>query len=392
MSGISQRPPATAACHVVLDTRVVTDSGGGPDKTILNSPRYFIGSGYRMLCAYMHPPGDPGFEKLQARAKAAGTSLISVPDRGRWDWRVVTQMIDICRRERVKIWHGHDYKSNALGLLIRRFRPMRLVTTVHGWVQETDRTPLYYKIDKFCLPYYERVLCVSPDLCEACLVAGVAKDRCILVENGIDLAQYQRRRSIDDAKKELGIPPMRKVLGGVGRLAQEKGFDYLLRAARELLTAGLDVEVLIVGEGQERHSLEALAKELGISDRVRMAGYQADPIASYEAMDIFVLSSLREGLPNVLLEALAMKIPVVATRIAGVPRLIEDGENGLLVEPASAERLASAIERLLRDNALQRRFTDAGRRVVEARYSFAGRIKKIQAIYDTLLSRSESAL
>src|SRR5205807_10582326 len=97
----------------VLDTRVVTGAGGGPDKTILNSPRFLASAGYRMLCAYMHPPGDPGFEQLRAKAKFWQAPLLSVPDRGPLDWKVAVELLNICRRERVTIWHGHDYKSNA---------------------------------------------------------------------------------------------------------------------------------------------------------------------------------------------------------------------------------------------------------------------------------------
>ena len=117
---------------VVLETRVVNGTGGGPDKTILNTPRFLAGTGYPTLCAYMHPPGDPGFETLRKKAEQWQAPLFSIPDRGFWDWRVIGKLLEVCRRERVAIWHGHDYKSNALGLLLRRFWPMRLVTTVHG--------------------------------------------------------------------------------------------------------------------------------------------------------------------------------------------------------------------------------------------------------------------
>src|SRR5438067_1964725 len=146
---------------VVLETRVVAGSGGGPDKTILNSPRFLTAAGYRMLCAYMHPPGDPGFEQLRHRAAALDAPLLSVPDRGPWDCAVIGRLLHICRRERVSIWHGHDYMSNALGLLLRSFWPMRLVTTLHGWVKHTRRTPLYYRVDELCLPHYEAVISVS---------------------------------------------------------------------------------------------------------------------------------------------------------------------------------------------------------------------------------------
>ena len=102
---------------VVLDVRVVCGAGGGPDKTILNSPRFLEPDRYRNLCVYMHPPDDPGFEQLRDRARLWQAPLLPVPDRGPLDWRVLPRLPAICRRERVTIWHGHDYKSNLLGLV-----------------------------------------------------------------------------------------------------------------------------------------------------------------------------------------------------------------------------------------------------------------------------------
>src|SRR4029079_19578237 len=127
---------------------------------------------------------------IRASADRYRAPLISIPDRGPWDWRVVTELLALCRREKVSVWHGHAYKTNALGLLLKRFRPMRLVTTVHGWVQQTARTPLYYKIDRKCLPRYERVICVSDDLFEACVKDGVPAKNLVLIENAIDAEDY----------------------------------------------------------------------------------------------------------------------------------------------------------------------------------------------------------
>ncbi len=370
---------------VVLDTRVVQGSGGGPDKTILNSPRFLLPAGYRMLCAYMHPPNDPGFEQIRQKARRWKAPLMAVEDRGPWDWRVLSQFLQICRRERVAIWHGHDYKSNLLGLLLRPFWPMRLVTTVHGWVHETTRTSIYYGIDRLCLPRYEQVICVSQDLLEQCVAAKVQRSRCILIENGIDLEEFRRRQPVERAKKQLLLPHNRPMIGAAGRLSPEKGYDVLLRAVQMLLQKGVDAELAIVGEGDQRPELERLAAELGIKERVSFLGYQADPRDWYEAMDLFVLSSLREGLPNVVLEAMALEVPVVATRIAGVPNVISDGENGLLVEAGSAQRLADAVGRLLLSPELRARLGSAGRSTIESRYGFAARMQKIRALYDRML-------
>jgi glycosyltransferase involved in cell wall biosynthesis len=383
-------PKAKSVKPVVLDTRVVCGAGGGPDKTILNSPRFLSKAGYRMLCAYMHPPGDAGFEQLRRKAAAWQAPLLAVPDRGPWDWKVVAQLLAICRREKVSIWHGHDYKSNLLGLVVRRFWPMRLVTTVHGWVHQTRRTPLYYRIDRFCLPRYEKVLAVSQDLYDQCRDAGVPADQCLLIENGVDCSEFCRCQTTEQAKRSQGLVPGRFVLGAVGRLSAEKGFDLLIRASDQLLKNGFDLELLIIGEGDERQRLEAMIASLGRADRIRLLGYRADVRGLYEAMDIFALSSLREGLPNVVLEAMAMEVPVVATRVAGVPHLIADGDNGLLAEPCDLAGLTRALAHLLSDAGLRRRLSRAGRTTIETRYSFAGRMDRVRTVYEELLGRNQT--
>src|SRR5262249_28478527 len=151
--------------------------------------------------------------------------------------------------------HGHDYKTNLLGLLLRRFWPMRLLTTVHGWVHHTRRTPLYYAIDRRCLPRYERVLCVSDDLRRRCLACGVPPERCLLIENAIDTEEFRRRLTAREAKRDLGLSADGLLVGAVGRLSAEKGFDVLLRALARALAGGADLRLLLVGEGEERGRL-----------------------------------------------------------------------------------------------------------------------------------------
>jgi glycosyltransferase involved in cell wall biosynthesis len=333
----------------------------------------------------LHPPGDPGYEAIRSNAARYGAPLFSIPDRGPWDWRVVTELLALCRREKVTVWHGHDYKTNALGLLLKRFWRLRLVTTVHGWVKHTARTPFYYKIDRKCLPRYERVICVSDDLFERCREVGVPTKNLALVENGIDATDYRRTRTINEAKAALGFPKSRFLIGAVGRLSAEKGFDLLIRSVHDLVRQNEDVHLVIVGEGDARASLEGLVAELGLQDRVALPGWQTDVRCYFEAMDAFALSSLREGLPNVVLEAMALEVPVLATRVNGVPRLVQDGHNGQLVEPGNGSALTAGLLSLIRDAGLRDRFRAAGRLTVEGRYSFQARVEKIKQIYDEMM-------
>jgi len=371
---------------VVFDTRVVTGSGGGPDKTILNSPRFLTDLGYRMICGYLHPPGDKGYDSIVQKAARYQAPLVSIPDRGPWDWRVIRGLLKVCRDKNVAIWHGHDYKTNALGIILKQFWPMRLVTTLHGWVHHTPRTPLYYRIDKFCLPFYERVICVSEDLYEISLKSRVPKSRCVLLENAIDTAEYTRSKSIETAKTSLGFPTTELLLGAAGRLAPEKAFDALIRSVHSLQQRGIHFRLVVIGEGEDRTRLQALANELGVADRVHLPGWQADVRKYFEAMDVFALSSLREGLPNVLLEAMALEVPCVATRIAGIPKLIQSGNNGLLIEPGHQQELNQALELLLVNPELRAAFRRSGRQTIETRYSFPVRMQRLKQIYDELLA------
>jgi glycosyltransferase involved in cell wall biosynthesis len=255
-------------------------------------------------------------------------------------------------------------------------------------VKQTRRTPLYYRIDELCLPRYESVICVSEDLRDRCLAQGVSADRCRLVENAIDANEFIRRTDLNEAQRRASVPKGRLVIGAVGRLSAEKGFDLLIRAVQQLVLAGHDVEVWIIGEGDAGPHLRALAAELGLSDRVRLLGYMSDTRPLYEAMDVFALSSLREGLPNVVLEAMAMEVPVVATRVAGVPRLIRDGETGVLVDPGSVEALTSGLRRLLGDSHTRVQLAAAARQCIVEKFSFATRMQKVRAVYDGLLAQN----
>lgn len=370
----------------VMHLRTVVGTGGGPEKTILTTPRYL--QDYEVSLVYIRPRDDEEFN-IGERAAQSGTSLIDIPESGGMDPRTLFRLRKEIAKFRPDIIHAHDYKTNFLALLCRP-KSARLVTTVHGYVSRGGRLELYYKIDMFSLKRMDHIVTVSDDLQEQVTQMGIDSDTVTLVDNAIDMVEFSRKSAVEKAKRQLGFRSDRFLIGAVGRLAKEKGFDLLISAVERLIEGGLDVELTIIGEGDQREQLEAQIAASGHADRFHLLGYRSDTIALYEAMDLYVLSSLREGLPNVLLEAMAMEVPVVATKIAGVPKLIQDRENGLLVNSGSVDELEQAIKEILKNDSLREMLVGKARKTIETEFSFSVRMDKIRKIYDQVLAKSAS--
>ncbi|MEL6105520.1 MAG: glycosyltransferase family 4 protein [Planctomycetota bacterium] len=374
---------------MVLHTRVVAGKGGGPDKTILNSPRHLSPLGYRCGCVYLRHPDDSGFEVLRERAAARQAPIAAVDDFGFTDVGILKRLrrvVEEHQSDAPLIWHGHDYKTNLIGWMLRRHFPkMILVTTAHGWVHKTWKTPLYYAIDRWAMKRYQHVICVSRDLFEASRRLGLPEDRISLIDNAIALDDYEIALRKEEAKRELGLSADSKLVVAVGRLSDEKGFDVLIKSVEDLIQSGNDIQLAIAGEGAEREALERQMESSPFSERLHLLGFVKDPRVVYRAADCYALSSYREGLPNVVLEAMTMRVPVVCTRIAGMPDLVQDGENGLMVEPGNVNELASSIGRVLTDTELSARLAVSGRQTIESRFDFSQRMAKIASIYDRLI-------
>ena len=165
---------------VVLHARVNFGAGGGIDKTVLNSPRFLASAGYESHCVYLRDPKNQAFHEIEKRGEALCSNVIAIDDRGPLDISVIKNVLRVCKRTKTSIWHGHDYKTNVLGLILRKFHKMHLITTTHGWGDiGTKRLPLYYAIDRRCLRYYDHVIAVSSDLADICRSAGVPGEKTV---------------------------------------------------------------------------------------------------------------------------------------------------------------------------------------------------------------------
>lgn len=371
----------------VLHARIVTGTGGGPEKTILNSPRFLEGTRWREMALYLHAPDDPGIEILRERAKARRCPFHTIADKWPIDPRTLKKCADLCRELHVRIWHGHDYKSNLFGVLLRRRCKLKLVTTVHGWVKYTARTPLYFAIDRWALKRYEEVVCVSQDLFDECVKIGVPRERLTLIENAIDTEEFKRTRPSGASPLRANVPPGRLIVGAVGRLSEEKGFHLLIEAVERCIERGLDLELWIAGEGDQHARLSAQIAASKHASRLKLLGFRNDALALFGVMDVFALASLREGLPNVVLEAMAMEVPVLATRCGGMQAFAKDGEDALLVGVNSVDELERGLTQLATDAALRARLSLTARAKIEREYSFTRRMQRFAQLYARLLAR-----
>jgi glycosyltransferase involved in cell wall biosynthesis len=219
--------------------------------------------------------------------------------------------------------------------------------------------------------------------------AGVSPEKVVTVYNGLDAAEFagvdQERAAL--VRQGLAIPRGTPVVAAVGRLHPQKDFPTLLRAMARVHEAVPGARLLVVGDGMLRGDLEAQARSLELSSSVVFTGQRADVPELLNAVDLFALSSLWEGLPNVVLEAMAAGLPVVGTRVGGVPEVVVDGVTGILVPPRDPEALASGIAQLLSDSELSQRMGDAGRARVVEQYSVERMVRETEVLYEGLLAK-----
>ena len=370
----------------VLHTRVVAGCGGGPEKTILRCPKFADPDRYNITAAYIYPQGDPGMCVIRESAKQKKCPLYEIAEAHAFDFHAVDAMAELCRDLKIDIWHSHDYKTNVLGRLIRRKHPMKLVTTAHGFTRETWRTRLYYHIDNLAMLGYDQVITVSPPLVEHCARHGVNPDRLTYIPNAIDTTEYRRTQTPGLAKAELNLPPDSFAIGVIGRLSIEKGVDRSIRMMAQLVKTHPHVELHLIGDGPQRKELEQLAIRLGVASSIRWWGWQTDARPIYEMLDMLLLPSHTEGLPNVVLEAMAMRVPVAATNVGGVSDLLNHGECGMILGD-DEHTWKDSIAPLLTDPGICETFSGRAHLRVCQSFGFANRMQKVMGVYDRVLGR-----
>jgi glycosyltransferase involved in cell wall biosynthesis len=310
-----------------------------------------------------------------------GVPCVVVPQSGRTDLRVVHRVRALLREWSPEVVQTHSYKATAIALLLRLGgAPWKWIGFSHGGTTEDRKARFYHWLDRRMIRRADRVVVVAASQLESFKELG---PRVQLVDNAVvPLPPSDSSQPPLDASLSRSTRP---VLGVVGRLSSEKGVDVFLHACDLLRRQGTSFSAFIAGDGPERTELEALRDRLGLAARVRFLGSVADVRTLYEAMDLLVLPSRSEGLPNVLLEALAADRPVVATRVGAIPDVVSEPLVGTLADAESVDGLATAIVSALKLGADPA--AAAARRQVVARYSLDRRVATHLALYESVCTR-----
>jgi len=329
---------------------------------------------------------DPGLAPIRIDSLQREISPIN-------DLRVFAQLVRLIRRYRPHVVHTHLAKAGLLGRLAAAAdRVPVIIHTYHGSVFRgyfgTTQSAAYLRLERALATVTSRVIAITP-LQEADLIhlRVAPAEKIVRIPLGLDLAQFSGPRDPTASRRMLGIPTDRPVLGIVARLVPIKDVATFLRGAALVRRRLPQVHTVVIGDGELRHELRGLARELFPDGACSFVGWQADMGAVLAALDVVGLTSLNEGSPVSLIEALAAGRAVVATRVGGVPDVVRDGATGFLVPPRDPEAFAAACVRLLEEPALRSEFGALGRQEVADRFGAERLVTDVQALYEGLVPR-----
>ncbi len=283
----------------------------------------------------------------------------------------------------------HGYKAGFLGLFAARQVGIPVVAVSRGWTGESAKIRLYESIDRRILRCMDRVACVSHGQAAKVRCAGVRQDRTVVIHNAIRCERFDAPNKLGRGELESLLPaPVRLIVGAAGRLSPEKGFDVLVDAAADVLRSTPDVGFVLFGDGPLRESLQRQIRSLGLESCFILGGFRHDLDTLLPCCDLFTLPSHTEGLPNVVLEALAAGVPTVATSVGGTPEVLEDGINGYLVPAGDPISLASRLSQLLANASLRNQMAVAGRERVRQSFSFKAQADAYLRLFSDMLRLS----
>lgn len=308
-------------------------------------------------------------------------------------WQSFQNIYQLLKSQKFDVIHTHGGTAGFWGRLVAaslQNKP-KIIHTYHGLhylntaqtksPQQKIKTAIFQKIDQLLLHITDQIICVCRSDYEKAIAAKVASSsKTSIVYNGIEIDKFSHPLNKETSRKIFNIAPTDFVFGNVGRLHEQKGHKYLLQAFAQISDRA---RLLIIGDGDLKDELINLADDLQISDRVTFLGARSDVYEFLSAIDVFVMPSLWEGQPIALLEALAISKPCIVSSVDGIPEVITNGVNGLLVSPQNIEQLAQAMSHAIDNPEMLKHIADAGARTISQKFLAQNMANAIANIYTT---------
>jgi len=322
---------------------------------------------------------------LHERAARLGLDVLPIRMRGEFDVWAAKKIARAVKEADAQIVHLHAPHAQSIGLMASVFPGVRThliaARRVDFSVRKHALHPTRLKYGK----RISRIVAVSHAIKNVLIDDGIPAERIRVVHSGIDLTRHEGARPSPTLRDELGIGPATKLVGAVGALVGHKAHRYLLDAIPKVRAELPDTRFVIAGDGELRPDLEKQARDLKITDCLTFLGFRRDVFEITAALDLFVTSSVEEGLGTSTLDAMALERPVVATDAGGIPEIVHDGVNGRLVARANPTAFAQAIVEMLRDPQTARFLAAEGRRTVVEEFSVEHMVEGTIDVYREVL-------
>ncbi len=323
---------------------------------------------------------------LTKKIRDSGIKVDVVDEKINSSLKMVWYIYRILRKKHIDIVHTHGYKETLLGGFAARLARIKgIVRTHHG--KGVIYGTIYHRfIEKLNTIFFsDNLIAVSEDLKQYLIANRFQRNHITVIHNGILSEETKPSMSADKLKNALEIESEALVVGTMGRMVAVKGHRYFLEGARKVLSKQDNVVFVIAGDGPLMQESQKEIKQLGIESKIRLIGFRNDPFDVINMFDIFVMTSLHEGIPMVLLEAMCLAKPIIATKVGGIPEIIYDHQNGLLISPMDSQEFASTCLELIENRVLRKMLANNARKDFVAKYGVERVTEDTEKLYKGLL-------
>ncbi len=365
---------------VILDLR---DSPwvDGPGRTILDCASSLEGKKYHFIIGTFSG-GEQKTNSYSDEAKRRKLQLFKIRENSAFDINVGRQIIKVIKENDVNIIHTHDFRSNIFGLICGKLCRKPVITTVHGWIANDVKGKLYILIDKLLLRFFDNVISVSNKTAELIKKSYISDKKLTVINNALKVENYKLDKDFCEIRTEFGIDKEEILIANIGRLSPEKGQLDFLRLAKKIIEFNDKVKFILIGIGPDQNILESYVEKNNIKESVIFAGFRNNMNDIYNEIDLVIQSSYTEGMPNVILEALLMETPVIASDVGGTSEIIKDKVNGVLFEKGRIDQLVIEVNRFLKNTEHFKILAKEGRKNILQNFSHSKRIKQLDQLYD----------